>query len=71
MTLNYERKDKWGLPTVTFDAEFKDNELEMRMYVTDDACMTSSGNQNPSLNNMALTTRALDHAVKQFDKNTF
>ncbi len=30
MTLNYEKLDEWGLPTVTFDAEFKENELEMR-----------------------------------------
>ena len=30
MTLDYEKTDEWGLPTVTFDAEFKENELEMR-----------------------------------------
>lgn len=30
MTLDYNRVDEWGLPTVTFDAEFKENELEMR-----------------------------------------
>jgi len=30
MYLDYEKKDKWGLPTVTFDAEFKENELKMR-----------------------------------------
>ena len=30
MTLDYEKTDKWGLPTVTFDAEFKQNELNMR-----------------------------------------
>ncbi len=30
MTLDYERLDQWGLPTVTFDAEFKENELKMR-----------------------------------------
>ena len=30
MTLNYEKKDDWGLPTVTFDAEFKENEMAMR-----------------------------------------
>ena len=30
MILDYEKKDKWGLPTVTFDAEWKENELEMR-----------------------------------------
>ncbi|PJB13348.1 MAG: GMC family oxidoreductase [Flavobacteriales bacterium CG_4_9_14_3_um_filter_40_17] len=30
MFLDYENKDKWDLPTVTFDAEFKQNELNMR-----------------------------------------
>lgn len=129
MTLDYEKLDDWGLPTVTFDAEWKENELKMRkdiiqqakkmletagfkdiktfdrrsapgigihemgtarmgrnpktsvlnkynqihtvpnVYVTDGACMTSSGCQNPSLTYMALTARAADHAVKQFKKN--
>lgn len=30
MMLDYEKKDKWGMPTVTFDVEFKQNEMEMR-----------------------------------------
>ncbi|WGK65953.1 GMC oxidoreductase [Croceiramulus getboli] len=30
MTLDYDKLDKWGLPTVTFDAEWKENEWEMR-----------------------------------------
>lgn len=30
MTLDYERLDEWGLPTVTFDVEWKENEWEMR-----------------------------------------
>lgn len=30
MFLDYERLDQWGLPTVTFDAEFKENERLMR-----------------------------------------
>src|SRR5690606_26527318 len=30
MTLDYDKLDDWGLPTVTFDAEFKENELKMR-----------------------------------------
>jgi choline dehydrogenase-like flavoprotein len=34
------------------------------LFVTDGACMTSSGNQNPSLTYMALTARAAHHAVK-------
>lgn len=129
MTLNYEKLDEWGLPTLTFDAEFKENEKKMRVdmkeqaiamleaagfknvkgydepcfpgigihemgtarmghdpktsvlnknnqihavpnvYVTDGACMTSSGCQNPSLTYMALTARAANHAAKEFNKN--
>tara|TARA_R110002049_G_scaffold56603_1_gene155932 strand:+ start:25458 stop:27143 length:1686 start_codon:yes stop_codon:yes gene_type:complete len=30
MTLDYEKLDDWGLPTITFDAEWKENELKMR-----------------------------------------
>jgi len=30
MFLDYDKTDKWGLPTITFDAEFKENELNMR-----------------------------------------
>ena len=129
MTLDYEKLDEWGLPTVTFDAGWKENEFKMRedmiqqavemlenagftdietfdnqaapgigihemgtarmgrdpkssvlnknnqihsvpnVYVTDGACMTSTGTQNPSLTYMALTARAANHAVKQFKKN--
>lgn len=35
------------------------------LFVTDGACMTSSSCVNPSLTYMALTARAVDHAVKQ------
>ncbi len=35
------------------------------LFVTDGACMTSSSCVNPSLTFMALTARAVDHAVKQ------
>ena len=35
------------------------------VYVTDGACMTSTSTQNPSLTYMALTARAVDHAVGQ------
>ena len=128
MSLDYDKLDAWGLPTVTFDAEWKENELKMRedmiqqasemlkkagfkdiktfdnryapgigihemgtarmgkdpktsilnkhnqihtvpnVYVTDGACMTSSGCQNPSLTYMALTARAANHATEQFKK---
>jgi len=33
------------------------------VFVTDGACMTSTANQNPSITYMALTARAVDHAV--------
>jgi len=38
------------------------------VYVTDGACMTSSGACNPSLTYMALTARAADHAVSELKK---
>ena len=129
MTLDYEKLDDWGLPTVTFDVEWKENELKMRedmvkqaaemlekagfkdvetfdnrdapgigihemgsarmgrdpktsvlnefnqihavsnVYVTDGACMTSAGCQNPSLTYMAITARAANHAANLFKKN--
>ncbi|MBT5902423.1 MAG: GMC family oxidoreductase [Opitutaceae bacterium] len=39
------------------------------VYVTDGACMTSSSWQNPSITYMALTARAVDHAVQQFNRH--
>src|SRR6476620_6067301 len=38
------------------------------VFVTDGACMTSVGNQNPSLTFMALTARAANHAVDELKK---
>jgi len=38
------------------------------VFVTDGACMTSVGNQNPSLTFMALTARAVNHAVEEIKK---
>ena len=38
------------------------------VYVTDGACMTSSGNQNPSITYMALTARAVNHTVDELNK---
>jgi len=38
------------------------------VFVTDGACMTSTGTQNPSITFMALTARAVDYAVKEFKK---
>lgn len=38
------------------------------VFVTDGACMTSTSTQNPSLTYMALTARAVDHAVNELKK---
>lgn len=38
------------------------------VFVTDGACMTSTGNQSPSLLYMALTARAASHAVQEMRK---
>ena len=37
MKLNFDKKDKWGQPTVTFDVEFKENEMKMRKDMQSDA----------------------------------
>ena len=39
------------------------------VFITDGACMTSSGTQNPSITYMALTARAVDFADRQMSKN--
>jgi choline dehydrogenase-like flavoprotein len=38
------------------------------VFVTDGACMTSTGNQSPSILYMALTARAAQYAADQFKK---
>ncbi|GAO42780.1 GMC oxidoreductase [Flavihumibacter petaseus] len=38
------------------------------VFVTDGACMTSTGNQSPSILYMAFTARAVDHAVNEMKK---
>jgi choline dehydrogenase-like flavoprotein len=38
------------------------------VFVTDGACMTSTGTQNPSLTFMALTARAANYASEEFKK---
>ena len=46
------------------------NQLHLckNVYVTDGACMTSTATQNPSLTFMAITARACDHVIRQFNK---
>lgn len=38
------------------------------VFVTDGACMTSTGNQNPSLTFMAITARAASYAVEELKR---
>ncbi|HXV85686.1 MAG TPA: GMC family oxidoreductase [Gemmatimonadales bacterium] len=128
ISLDPDRKDKWGMPVLRFDCATGENERLMRrdmvddmaemleacgvkgvrqfdngywpgmgihemgtarmgrdartsvlnahnqvwdalnVFVTDGACMTSAGCQNPSLTYMALTARAADHAVRELNR---
>jgi choline dehydrogenase-like flavoprotein len=129
VTLSKNEKDKWGMPQLEIDCEWKENELAMRkdmmnssaemlesaglkdiytfndekaypvlcihemgtarmgndpktsvlnkwnqlhevknVFNTDGACMTSSACQNPSVTYMALTARAVNHAVSELKK---
>ncbi|MDX1315768.1 MAG: GMC family oxidoreductase, partial [Eudoraea sp.] len=45
MTLDYDKLDGWGLPTVTFDAEFGENEWKMREDIKEQAAemLTKAG----------------------------
>jgi len=40
------------------------------VFVTDGACMTSTGNQSPSILYMALTARAANHAVEEMARQS-
>ena len=48
MTLNYEKLDEWGLPTVDFDCEYKENEAVMRIDAEQEAVamLNASGFKN-------------------------
>jgi choline dehydrogenase-like flavoprotein len=48
MYLDPTTKDKWGIPVVVFDAEFKENEMKMRKDMMEDAkeMLESAGLKN-------------------------
>jgi choline dehydrogenase-like flavoprotein len=48
--------------------EWNQMHLCKNVFVTDGACMTSTGNQSPSILYMALTARAVDYAVKAYQE---
>lgn len=37
VTLNYDKLDEWGLPTLDFDVEYKENEMKMRIDMKEQA----------------------------------
>ncbi|WP_298365383.1 GMC family oxidoreductase [uncultured Lutibacter sp.] len=37
ITLNYEKLDEWGLPTINFNVEYKENELKMKEDMKNEA----------------------------------
>jgi choline dehydrogenase-like flavoprotein len=51
-------------PKTSLLNEFNQLHACKNVYITDGACMTSTSTQNPSLTYMALTARAVDHAVR-------
>jgi choline dehydrogenase-like flavoprotein len=53
-------------PSTSLLNEWNQLHLCKNVFVTDGACMTSTGNQSPSILYMALTARAVTYAVKQF-----
>lgn len=52
MYLDSEKTDKWGLPIIVFDAEFRENEKKMRVDMINDAqeMLESSGLKNVRAN---------------------
>lgn len=52
-------------PKTSMLNEFNQLHACKNVFVTDGACMTSTSTQNPSLTYMALTARAVDHALKE------
>jgi choline dehydrogenase-like flavoprotein len=55
-------------PKTSLLNEWNQLHLCKNVFVTDGACMTSTGNQSPSILYMALTARAANYAVDQIKK---
>lgn len=55
-------------PNTSLLNAFNQMHLAPNVFVTDGACMTSTGTQNPSITYMALTARAVDYAVRELKK---
>ena len=55
-------------PTRSMLNEWNQLHAVPNVFVTDGACMTSTGNQSPSILYMALTARAVDHAAAELSR---
>lgn len=55
-------------PTTSMLNEWNQLHACKNVFVTDGACMTSTGNQSPSILYMAFTARAVNYAVEQMKK---
>jgi choline dehydrogenase-like flavoprotein len=55
-------------PSTSLLNEWNQLHLCKKVFVTDGACMTSTGNQSPSILYMALTARAANYAVEELKK---
>jgi choline dehydrogenase-like flavoprotein len=55
-------------PKISLLNEWNQLHLCKNVFVTDGACMTSTGNQSPSILYMALTARAANYAVNEMQK---
>ncbi|SDB56471.1 Choline dehydrogenase [Flavobacteriaceae bacterium MAR_2010_188] len=76
MTMDYEKTDEWGLPTVTFDADFGENEIAMRKDMQQQAAemLESSGfkdiNQYDDIGGMGLGIHEMGTARMGKDPKT-
>ena len=76
VTLNNEKKDAFGLPTLNIDAEWKDNEKAMRkdMIASAEEMLSAAGFQNvktfDSTNNMGLGIHEMGTARMGLDPST-
>lgn len=75
ISLNMDKKDKWGQPTLTFDVEFKENEMKMRKDMMNDAAemleaaglknvKTYDGTSYPGMAIHEMGTARMGHTVK-------
>ena len=55
-------------PKTSLLNKFNQFHLCKNVFVTDGACMTSTGNQSPSILYMAFTARAANHAADELKK---